>query len=286
MNNQSDKKFFWLHIKKCGGTSVKHFLGDLYNDIPNQSNIPSFIQVEKKYWNSILNNSRCNLGDYITKRVFFAKEFLFKDEWPDIFSFVFLRDPYDRCLSMFYYLMINNEMDYLKLIIKLFIKRKKIIITKSNLFDWFLEILDIIHRKNQKEKLEFRYKTNHFIIHTNPYSNDLTDLKGNILIKNLFKIENFKEEIKKVFIKLKIDPNYNNLIKKINLKISQEKETNNLNKMNTLIERKNYLEKHVSGEINNFKLNSNNNKKLLLNSKQIKKIENIYFNDFEIYRSL
>ena len=286
MNAKVSKKFFWLHIKKCGGTTIKNFLGDIYDDIPNQSNIPSFIQVDKKYWNAILNNSRCNLGDFVNKRSLFAKTYLYQDEWSNIHSFAFIREPIDRCLSMFNYLILKNQTDYLKLIIKIFFKRKKIVITKSNIFDWFLDILEIIHCNEQKEILEFKYKTNHFIMHTNPYYNDLTDINGNILIKKIYKIETFDEDIKDLLNQIEISPNYENLISQIDLKIMKEQENNNYNKMKILINRKNYLKKYAAGQIHNLKLNSNNKKKLILSSKHLKKIKKIYNKDFDLYERL
>ena len=278
MGGKENISFFWLHLKKCGGTSIKNYLGDIYCDIPNQSNLPSFVQIEKKYWNSILNNSRCNLGDYLNKRSYFAKTFLYTEEWDNIYGFTFVRNPLSRCVSMFHYINYASNLDYLKNIIRLFIKQKKIIITKSNYFDWFLELLYIIHVNQEKQTLEYRYKTNHFVMHTNPYFNDISDLNGNLLIKNIYKIENFNLDIKKVLSRLGIEPDYLELIKQIEVKILEAKKINDSNKINVLNKRKFDIEK--------LKLNTNNKNKIIPNSKQIKKIEEIYFEDFNIYNNI
>ncbi len=101
MNNE---KFFWLHIKKCAGSSVRQALGDKYCEVEKWRRLP-FVCYEKKYWNAVLNNFRVPLGEYDFKRALFAKKFLYSEhEFNRMFKFTIIRNPYDRAVSMWRYM--------------------------------------------------------------------------------------------------------------------------------------------------------------------------------------
>jgi hypothetical protein len=97
--------FFWLHIKKSAGSSIRKTLQPHYVEVERSNTPVNFIQSHPNQYNDILNNYRVVLGDYQFKRALFAKKYLFDNHtWSKTFSFAFSREPIDRCLSMFYYL--------------------------------------------------------------------------------------------------------------------------------------------------------------------------------------
>ena len=58
--DDNQKKFFFLHIKKCARTTLRKVLHlyNLYTYTPLAKNPTTFIQSNRKYWNDILNNRR------------------------------------------------------------------------------------------------------------------------------------------------------------------------------------------------------------------------------------
>lgn len=73
------KPFLWLHIKKCGGTSMREALIPYYKETNRKEALP-FIALPKDEWNDALNNYRIPLGKYDFKRMLFAKRFLYSEE--------------------------------------------------------------------------------------------------------------------------------------------------------------------------------------------------------------
>lgn len=105
MSNTSVRPFFWLHIKKSAGQSIRTALGDAYQRT-DRSNPTPFIALPRAEWNDNLNNFRIPLGEYDYRRMLFAKRFLFDDEesFRNTFKFAVVRNPYDRALSCWRYL--------------------------------------------------------------------------------------------------------------------------------------------------------------------------------------
>ena len=67
--------FFWLHIRKSAGTTIKSLLEPHYIALNTpKKNPPSFLQVDTKYWNDLINIPRVNLGEFNYKRSLFAKK--------------------------------------------------------------------------------------------------------------------------------------------------------------------------------------------------------------------
>ena len=71
------KFFFWLHVKKSGGTSIRTILQPHYTLVDRAKKPVNFIQSKPSEYNDILNNYRVVLGEYQFKRTLFAKKFLF-----------------------------------------------------------------------------------------------------------------------------------------------------------------------------------------------------------------
>ncbi|AHM03927.1 hypothetical protein roselon_01545 [Roseibacterium elongatum DSM 19469] len=96
--------FFWLHIKKSAGQSTRARLHPHYVTVDRTHRIQNFPDSTPREWNDILNNYRVPLGRWQFRRALYARDFLYKDEWPAMPRFAFSRDPLDRCLSAFFYL--------------------------------------------------------------------------------------------------------------------------------------------------------------------------------------
>ena len=140
--------FFWLHIRKSAGTTVKSLLEPHYVSLNTpKKNPPSFLQVDTKYWNDLINIPRVNLGEYNYKRSLFAKDCLYKSLWIKTYSFAYSREPVDRVISMFYYLLIKNNTQLITLTRELF-KNKRVCYTTSSKFDLFLDWIEMTHIEN------------------------------------------------------------------------------------------------------------------------------------------
>lgn len=175
MNN-----YFWLHIKKCGGTSVRESLKN-YKQI-DRSKPQQFISIDKSLWNDNLNNYRVDLGEYDYKRALFAKKHLYKDEWMSLFKFTIIRNPYIRIVSAYNYLI---KRDY-----KLYYLNH---LPKKIGFLLFLKSLNTILQKK---------KPRHTATHIVPYYWDLTDNSDNLLIDNIYILEDLMHDLPDSLIKI------------------------------------------------------------------------------------
>lgn len=238
------KQLFWLHIKKSAGITTRALLQPYYVLVDRAKKPKTFIQATPEEYNDILNNFRVVLGDYQFKRCLFAKQFLYPNHWDDIYSFAFSREPVDRCISMFYYLFFKDNRTIRKLIriIKVAVNEQRLFNT-SYAFDAFL---DCTHKARLSDSI-YHPLGNQFTTHTAPMWDDITDLDGNTLLKEVFRLEVLTEGINKAFNECGINKQLDQLGK-------------NLNK-------------------------NSRRKKYSPTREQIRKIEKIYSNDFEIYEA-
>lgn len=168
------KPFFWLHIKKCGGESFRKTFTPPYVQTDRIQNPKPFIAVPKQEWNDVLNTFKIPLGEYDFKRMLFAKNFLYSSkEFNKMFKFVIVRNPYDRAVSAWQYLMRGEQFN------------PKYKLMKES-FEYFLNELPH-HWKAKYDR--------HLATHTAPFWKDITDENGNLLVDHIIKLENINEEI-------------------------------------------------------------------------------------------
>ncbi len=207
------KKFFWLHIKKSGGQSIRAALKPYYREVDRANYPENFIQAQYDEYNDILNNYRTVLGKYQFKRSLFAKNFLYKNNWDNIESFAFSRQPIDRVISMFFYLFWHGSgiTANLKKFAELAIK-KKWALNSSYAFDIFL---DYVQQARQSNSI-FTPIDLHFTTHTATMFDDITDENGKILLKKTYRLENFAAGINEIFEICGINKRVKNNSKMIN----------------------------------------------------------------------
>ena len=189
-NQTMAKNFFWLHIKKSGGTSIRTILQPHYTLVDRSKKPVNFIQSKPCQYNDILNNYRVVLGEYQFKRTLFAKKFLFKEEWAQMESFAFSREPTDRVLSM-YFDLFRGKFFFLKHSRK----NPKLLFSNSYRFDFFLDCaLEARDSSSIYTPLSLSFTT-----HTAPMFEDVTDDNGVILLKRIYRLENLERGVSEVF---------------------------------------------------------------------------------------
>ena len=235
--------FFWLHIKKSAGITIRSLLQPYYVEVDRSKKPECFIQAEPEEYNDILNNYRVLLGEYQFKRCHFAKEFLYPDRWDKLFSFAFSRDPIDRCISMFYalYWQDNSFTNTLKSTVKRYLKSGKFHYNTSYAFDMFLHYLE----ESRSSASLYSPLGIQFSTHTASMWDDVTDQEGNILLKKIYRLEQLQDGINQAFELCGI-------------------------------------EKRIENNTQNLNVNKNRTLYIPIKS-QIIKIKNIYQHDFELY---
>ncbi len=184
--------FFWLHIKKCGGGSVRQALSPAYQLAERMKEPVNFIQSDSAYWNDILNNFRMPLGSYQFRRALFAKRYLYSKpgQWDGMLRFAFTRDPVERAVSAFFYLSKARGYN---------LGFPQVLVAQGNTvpdatdkrFDLFLDIVE-----QSLNAATFDGPINlHFTTHVAPIWDDITDEDGNILLSHVFRLDDFHSAI-------------------------------------------------------------------------------------------
>ena len=242
------EKFFWLHIKKSAGLATAELLRPHYLKLAASTRVRrprNFIQSAPDEYNDILNNYRVVLGDYQFRRCLFAKKFLYKHQWDKYYSFAFSREPVDRCISMFFYLFWDDPgLIKYKQFVRLYIQLRKVIVSRSYAFDVFL---DTVAAAQESESMYSPIDAQ-FTTHTAPMWADITDLDGNVLLKQVYRLEDLIDGINHVFEICGIDDRRDEVRNKF----------------------------HFNKARKSFSPTRN----------QIRKIEELYSSDFEIYEGL
>jgi len=102
------------------------------------------------------------------------------DDWNDYFSFSVVRNPWDRMVSLYFYYKNNNEYSNYKI--------------KNDIPSTFS---DFIYEFNEK-------KRNWYTIFYQQQADWLYDDEQNLLVNQICRFENYKEDVEKIFKKLNI----------------------------------------------------------------------------------
>ena len=167
------REFIWLHLTKCGGNSMKSALSPHYVQTNRRDPLP-FIALPKSHWNDTLNNYRIHLGAYDFKRMLFAQKFLYStEEFEQRFKFVVVRNPYDRLVSAWKYLMVGARA-----------RTPRGLLMKWSFERFLSEIPSFWQSKGLRD----------LATHTAPIWDDITDEEGNLLVDFIGKLERIEED--------------------------------------------------------------------------------------------
>ena len=185
MSRTEPRPFFWLHIKKSAGQSIRAALGNAYRRT-DRANPAPFIALPRAEWNDNLNNFRIPLGDYDYRRMLFAKRFLFDDEeaFRATFKFAVVRNPYDRALSCWRYLYSRQTRLWRRTL------------TYFS-FEYFLRSLPEIWAEKRNR---------HIATHTAPMWPDITDEdEATLLLDDVAYLERLPEEFARIAAAIGLD---------------------------------------------------------------------------------
>lgn len=152
---------------------MKSALGSHYVETNRLDPLP-FIALPKSHWNDTLNNFRVHLGPYDFKRMLFAKKFLYSaKEFEKRFKFVVVRNPYDRAVSSWKYLMVGARA-----------RSPRGLYMKWSFERFLAEVPRFWETKGLRD----------LATHTAPIWSDITDEKGSSLVDFIGKLENIEED--------------------------------------------------------------------------------------------
>ena len=183
----SMKTSFWIHIKKSGGQSLRELLQPYYALTDRSRRPECFTSTNSECWNDILNNYRIPLGTLQFKRGLFAARHLYPDDWPQMLSFAFSREPISRCLSMYRFLL--GDLTHVAT------ARGISFNSEEERFGFFLQLIqETFQSETNSGPCGLRFST-----HVNPMWNDVTDDSGKVCVTEIFRLEDMLPALRSIY---------------------------------------------------------------------------------------
>ena len=192
-------KFIFIHVTKTGGATIKKYLRSNIGDerTPNNKNFVALPYVQDKFFNGKekkeINGFFYSLGHM---PIIFIKE-NFPEEYKNYYKFGFIRNPYERFLSSFFFLGRNNLEG----------------LNKEQILDRFNNFF--IPKISEK----FHVNPNRWVI---PQYKFLCDTDDNIIVDFLGRTENLVKDFKNIANTLNL-PNFTEE-KVVTINVSPNKE--------------------------------------------------------------
>lgn len=199
----TEQHFFWLHIKKAGGTSTRALLAPDYAKVDWRYRPGSFIQHQPEEYNDLLNNFKTLIGPYQFRRALFAKTYLHPETWDDLCSFAFSREPMERVISMFHYMFwrYQGPTGYVRNLTSQVRGTRSGTFGPRATFDFMLDKIEA-SRTSEYNHLPLGL---HFMTHTARMWQDISDDDGNQLLRYVFRLESMIPAINQVFAECGIE---------------------------------------------------------------------------------
>lgn len=160
--NEDNKKFIFVHIPKCAGTTIERFFGKDYDGYNTKTDYTKYIELKHE----IAHSKHYRLSDY---------EKIIGDELNDYFKFTFIRNPYDLVVSKFIYIKTKNKT-------QMIINGEDI--TEQMTFDQYV---DFIHRNKDRERIPKSVVVSNY---------DEWIITDNYKLDFIGKVENFNNDFK------------------------------------------------------------------------------------------
>ena len=186
--------FFWLHVKKSAGQSTRALLQPHYALADRKKRVQNFPESPMAFWNDILNNYRVPLGAYQFRRCLYARDFLYKDHWPEMVRFAFSREPLDRCLSAFFYLGGAQFAGRRAILVNAPLRSARQF-ALGYAFDRFLSHIEEVRVSNRNQAPHGL----HFATHTAAMWPDICDDDGTPLLSHVFDLADLHKGLGLVF---------------------------------------------------------------------------------------
>jgi len=182
-----ENKIIFIHIPKTGGTSIRKFLNltPSEEDPSNQETIDYFKEQKIDY-------------DYNHPTAYAYKRYGLKEYFETYFKFTFVRNPYDRCLSQFFWANGGHQ--------------------KRDILPSHAPWLDLKPKEDFSKKafsnflVKYTRQTQSYKSHRAGQSNFILDENGNSLVDFIGKYENLKEDLIKILDILKINKSIDELV--------------------------------------------------------------------------
>jgi len=171
------RPFFWLNIKKAAGRAIRRVLADDYIELEQRKRRP-LARVASEQRNAWINNYRNNHGALRFHRMRLAKEVVYDSaEFESMFKFAFVRNPYDRAVSMWSYCGRKRSV----------LRRRR---SECEEFKSFLRAIP----SYWKRRIRMHHAT-----HTRPMLPDIRDRDGKtVLLDFIGRVENMEQDFKVV----------------------------------------------------------------------------------------